>query len=304
MTLLRYPLAVACAFLFASKGALSQLTTPTRPTASTTTTTTGARPTRPAPPLRNKALFKKGPPEKVVGIIAAVPKGGVRGGGAGAPNDFESGNGGGGGVNGALCVFDQQDCPDGYKCTVEDIWLDKPRCRSLQDNDDQVGDLCSELGNNDGDSCDVDGLCLGGTCRQLDTDNTLCPLKDVSHTYPSGVRLCEEVCDPLSPSSCPSDAHCTRTSSSPDGIFSCHITNNINLAGFGESCVSDYQCQQGAICLQSDAVPFGFCDNGLPKCCVPLCELGKLFCQGGSTCQSIYNNNVPPGFESVGACVL
>lgn len=228
---------------------------------------------------------------------------------------FNSGGGGGGGnnPNGAFCDVFQQDCPNGFKCTVENIFVGAPRCRPLGNNPDQVGDLCSKLGNNDGDSCDVDGICLGGVCQGLDTANSQCELSQLSHSYPTGVRICEEECDPLIAASCNSvpDSYCTRTAGSEFGIFSCFIQENFSVLGtFGQGCVDDVQCQHGFICLPADVAPFsGFCDGGNTQCCVPLCDLiDDDFCQtlGGfsSTCKSVFSGVVPPGLEHVGACVF
>lgn len=221
-------------------------------------------------------------------------------------NKFLSGGGGGGGGGGSgnQCDIDAQDCPDGSKCTVENIWVSTPRCRPLVNNPDQVGDQCSELDNNDGDSCDIDGLCLDGVCRQMDIDGTACGIHELSHFYPSGVRLCEETCDPFLLGECDADSHCTRTDSSNDGIFTCYITGSLDLRSFGEGCTSTHQCQQGAICLQSDTT--GYCQNGLTHCCVPLCGLTEepSFCTKETTCQSLYGNSPPPGLEHVGACVF
>jgi hypothetical protein len=221
------------------------------------------------------------------------------------------GGGGGGGPNGAFCDIVQQDCPDGYKCTVENIFVGAPRCRSLDNNPDQVGDDCSKLGNNDGDSCDIDGICLGGYCQGIDTDDSQCELSQLSHLYPTGVRICEEECDPLLNASCNSvpDGYCTRTAGSEFGIFSCCIQEDFNILGnFREGCVDDVQCQQGSICLAEDVAPISnYCLGGATNCCVPLCDLDDNdFCQTlagfTSTCTSIFNI-VPPGLEHVGACV-
>jgi len=235
--------------------------------------------------------------------------------GGGGVDDFRDTEfgGGSGGSNGAPCDIFNQDCPIlpvHLKCTVDDIWDDIPRCRPVTDNPDQVGVPCSELGDNDGDSCDVDGLCLDGLCREMHIDGVSCNHNEISHMYTSGVRLCEEKCDPLYAGECGSGKHCTSTDSSPDGIFSCYVTDNLNLGSFGKGCVSSHQCQEGAICLQSNTVPNGYCDNGLTHCCVPLCDIdqGDSFCHsetGASTCcMTIYNNSTPPGLEHIGACVL
>jgi len=270
-------------------------------------------PTRTLPPTRLPTQTTVTLPEHITGILVGLKKPGCS-----DENNNNSGgnlwlkNPGGPGVNGAFCDFDAQDCPDGYKCTVEDLWQDQPRCRPLQDNPDQVGDECSELGNNDGDSCDVDGLCLGGVCRPLQYGGNNCPNPShVPHIYPSAVNLCEEDCDPLLNGACSgNDHHCTRTSGSPDGRFSCAYSGNTNLANWEEFCVSDYQCQQGSICLSESAMPFGYCNNG-PNCCVPLCDLSEntdncSFYTGSqfTSCQSVYGNSPVPGLEHVGACVL
>lgn len=210
--------------------------------------------------------------------------------------------------NGAFCNIFTQDCPSGYKCVSEDL-SSTPRCRSLDNNPDSVGDPCSSKGNNDGDTCDEEGMCIDGVCRPLCTGNENAPScpnlgGDICHRYSGGPPLCEEKCDPIIYASCNGggDRYCT-TDSGLSGRFTCmHETGDI-LGLQGDSCVETSQCNQGFYCLSKGKLPAGFCDNNAAlKCCTPLVE-DAGDCPSGTVAEPL-SMSPPPMLEHLMVCVL
>ncbi len=217
---------------------------------------------------------------------------------------FKSWPGGGGG-NGAQCDIWEQDCPSGYKCVAETL-DGEPRCRALSNNPDQVGDPCSSLGVGDGDTCDVDGMCIDGVCQALcsgSAQSPQCPtLDEVCRIHGEGVPLCQQECDPLIYASCDANQTCAAQASSLE-IFSCTPTSG-PLGTSGDGCVGIDQCAQGHACIPKSALPYGSCPNGYDNCCTPMCDLDEAnVCGGGTSCIPFYQSP-PPGLEHVGVCAI
>lgn len=215
------------------------------------------------------------------------------------------------GPNGAQCSIWAQDCPNNYKCVAES--LDKiPKCRAFDNSPDQVGDECSSKGNNDGDTCDKDGMCINGVCRPLcqgNAGNPQCPSSSyICHLYAKGTPLCEKKCDPLVHGSCnQADTYCSLDSGSPDQRFSCMHENGDILGMNGVSCTETSQCRQGFVCVSKGNLPNGFCHNNASlKCCTMLVyEDEPEHCEGGTVRRPFYQPPPgPPGLGHVHVCVL
>lgn len=211
------------------------------------------------------------------------------------------------GPNGAFCDIFAQDCPDNFKCTSEDL-SSQPRCRPLDNNPDSVGDPCSTKGNNDGDTCDEEGLCINGVCRPLCTGSNaspFCPdIKQLCHRYVNGPPLCEDKCDPIIAASCNGggDRYCSTDSGLNDGRFTCMYETGEQLGLQGDSCVETSQCQQGFACMIKTVLPPGFCHNGAAlSCCTPLVEDADD-CPAGTAATDFYQFP-PPGLEHLMVCV-
>lgn len=214
---------------------------------------------------------------------------------------------GGGGVNGAQCDIWAQDCPSSYKCIAESL-TKMPRCRPLSDNPDQVGDLCSTLGQNDGDSCDKDGMCVDGVCRELCSGSPNGPscsaIKDLCHSYASGTPLCEERCDPLL-LTCSANTYCSTDAGVPYGQFTCRHATVDNLGIGGAGCTITPDCHQGFACIAMNQMPQGYCQvNGLAACCAPLVENVNQCPAGFSFTTHDFYQNPPPGLEYLEVCVF
>lgn len=214
------------------------------------------------------------------------------------------------GPNGAQCSIWSQDCPKTYKCIAES--LDKvPKCRRLDDNPDQVGDECSTKDNNDGDTCDKDGMCINGVCQPLcrgTPQNPNCPDQDqFCHIYSKGTPLCEYKCHPLLHGVCNSAMkYCTVDSGSPDQRFSCMHKTGEQLGMNGDSCTETSQCRQGFACVSKGALPNGFCDNNSAlSCCTMLVyDDEPEHCEGGTVSQPFYPpNSAPPGLGDLHVCL-
>lgn len=211
----------------------------------------------------------------------------------------------GGSGNGSQCDIWAQDCSEGFKCVAEDVH-GEARCRPLSNNPDQVGDPCSDLGVNDGDSCDVDGMCINGICKQVCGGSANSPtcgsLSQLCHIYEEGVPVCEEECDPLLYASCEAGETCATGFSSLE-VFSCVPTEG-PLGTSGDACADITQCAQGHACLPADVLPFGFCDGNASQCCSQLCDLDENYdCGGSMSCLPFYQSP-PPGLEHVGVCAI
>ncbi len=222
-------------------------------------------------------------------------------------------NGGGGGGPGAACdIWDADDCGEGSKCIVDDVHQSQPRCRSVVDNPDQVGDPCSTLGANDGDTCDVGGMCLDGVCVEMCSGtpgNPTCNSGGTDGTcyiYDSGTPLCTETCDPLINGSCAGGMKCGPTTGLPAFEFVCMLDESGNSGVQGDSCTLQTQCAQGFACVTALSLDFGFCEGNANQCCTPMCELsaGNGPCPGNLQCTTAFADSPPPGLEDVGICVL
>eukprot|EP00178_Gracilaria_changii_P023319 TRINITY_DN70657_c0_g1_i1.p1 TRINITY_DN70657_c0_g1~~TRINITY_DN70657_c0_g1_i1.p1 ORF type:complete len:282 (+),score=30.98 TRINITY_DN70657_c0_g1_i1:336-1181(+) len=213
------------------------------------------------------------------------------------------------GPNGAFCNVRQQDCPSGFKCISETL-NGQPRCRALSHNPDSVGDDCDTLMSNDGDSCDVDGICVNGVCQPLcQPSDPPCPgATDLCHIYGGGVPLCEMPCFPLINGVCKEhpNTFCSSDSGVPDGRFTCVQDTGEPLGLQGASCVRTSQCRQGFFCVVKTRLPAAFCDDSNTlQCCTALAEDGDD-CPQTSPSLSLVPlfQSAPPGLERLGVCVL
>lgn len=211
---------------------------------------------------------------------------------------------------GARCDYWSQNCNAGLKCAPAPDGTFT--CQPLPDNPDQVGDGCSAL--RQGDSCNVDGVCIDGVCIALCGGSPAaptCPDNDqVCHLYDDGPALCEDVCDPLLSTPCPEGYRCAAEQGSLE-LFTCvHVDDG---EGFplpdGGACVTMSQCQGGLACLSAGALQYDYCNsNRTLSCCAPLCDLSdadpNAACSSPHVCTPFYGDNPPPGYAHVGVCTL
>ena len=227
---------------------------------------------------------------------------------------------------GTMCnIFSAtNDCPDGEKCTSvaceigSNAW-DSNVCRPIM-GDKQVGDDCDDNGSGlDGnDDCGEGLMCWDsdpdtgfGSCIAFcegsqdnptcaDT-NSLCAVAN-NGTLP----ICLPKCDPLAVSCPKSTDLCIPNPGEPG--FVCVLDASGGMAPYGTPCngpnEDDNSCNQGLICIPTDAVPESSC-QGSPGCCSPLCDLGQPNnCPGtGQECIAWFNPPVP-GYEDVGICTI
>ena len=116
--------------------------------------------------------------------------------------------------------------------------------------------------------------------------------------------MCLPECDPLV-QDCPDGQACY-----PVGVdWTCAPDVSGDLGTFGDSCQAINVCDGGLICVDASLVPG--CDAAA-GCCTEVCDHldpdADAACAGsagGQQCEPWYAEGaVPPGYESVGACVI
>jgi hypothetical protein len=218
-----------------------------------------------------------------------------------------------------VCDIWGDDCPAGEKCTAYatsgSVW-DANKCVPVM-GDGQPGDACDVF------ESSVDGLdtcAKGSMCWDVQADtevgycvafcagspndpqcpgDTLCPL------YGDGVLpLCIPTCDPVTPTAdCPNPDNLCVSSPGGNG-FMCILDASGGQGPFGTACQYVNSCNYGLFCANADAVPD--CE-GSQGCCTPYCDLDQPDCPPdlGLECVPWYEEDqAPPGYEHVGACVL
>jgi hypothetical protein len=215
-----------------------------------------------------------------------------------------------------------QDCPEGEKCMPWSndggpAW-NSLRCAPLNQSPKQIGDACTaEGGGLTGlDDCDVSLMCWDtdengqGICVPMCTGSADAPIcedpNDTCVIANDGVlNLCLPKCDPILQDCGEGDA-CYPTG----GNFACAPdASGPDVGGYASPCEYTNACDAGLFCAAASAVPG--C-TGSAGCCSEYCETDvpdpDSQCQGnalGQICEPWYAEGAaPPGFESVGACLI
>lgn len=216
----------------------------------------------------------------------------------------------GGGAN--ECDPKAQDCDEGEKCTAwandGGTFWNANRCVEVSGTG-VAGDSCMVEGNGVSglDDCDVGFICLNtneenigtctGFCTGVDED---CGSGEVCAIYNDGVLpICLQGCDPLL-QDCGTGQSCIDT---PNQAFICFTDASGEAGAEGDPCPPEHgenSCDPGMWC---GAGSFG-CDD--VNCCTPFCDTTGDACVSPNECVSFFGtpDAAPPGFETVGVCVL
>jgi hypothetical protein len=202
-----------------------------------------------------------------------------------------------------------QDCPDGEKCvayaSAGGTW-DANKCNAVVGSLTE-GEACMYGGAVEStDDCNEDTWCWNvnmdgiGTCTPFCTgtpDNPLCdPGQGCSIANEGSINLCLQSCDPLL-QDCVGENICFYDFS---GNFVCAF--GVGDIPVGEPCGFINDCAAGNVCLDAAALP---ACNGA-SCCGAFCDLGDPMCAvGGTECTAFFEEGTaPPGYESVGVCIV
>jgi hypothetical protein len=206
-----------------------------------------------------------------------------------------------------------QDCREGEKCTAwandgGSVW-NANKCVE-ETGRGVAGDPCLVEGSGVSglDDCAKGYICLFADDMNMGVCIAFCAGVDETCENPddscvvanNGVLpLCLDACDPLL-QDCPPGQGCYD---SPTGIFVCFADASGSAGLDGDPCPpadGENTCDPGLWC--------GPGSNGCAdvNCCTPYCDLAAPDCSPPDACVSYYGDpgNAPPGFESVGVCVL
>lgn len=206
-----------------------------------------------------------------------------------------------------------QDCPDGEKCVPfadGDVTWNSNKCVPVS-GDGQPGDSCIYGGATLGtDDCGADSICWDvqdvdgqaiGVCTSFcegSADAPLCGAETSCLIANEGsITLCVATCDPLLQDCAAEGLGCYWANTE----FNCVVATDGILPG--DVCGYINDCEIGNLCASGDALPS--CAGS--ACCTPFCELGAADCSAvpGTECASFFEEGLaPPGYESVGICVL
>ncbi len=203
-----------------------------------------------------------------------------------------------------------QDCPAGQKCmpySDETTW-DATACFPLMGGmPDQLGEACIEdMGGASGmDSCDVGLMCWDvdlmtgdGVCIALCTCQSGEPSCGAGQQCVvqnnDALTVCLDQCDPVL-QDCPGGQGCY-----PQGLnFICAGDASGASGEFLDGCEFVNTCDPGLGCFAGASITGCMFD----ACCTPFCDVADpMGCPGGLACIAYYDNNAPPGLESVGLC--
>jgi hypothetical protein len=234
----------------------------------------------------------------------------------GGPSD-ESGDEGqsfvvppdGGGAN--ECDPQDQDCPEGQKCTAwandGGTFWNANKCVDVG-GAGVAGDPCMVEGSGVSgvDDCDVGFICMNtneeniGTCIEFcQGDAEDCDPDYVCAIYNDGVLpICLLGCDPLQ-QNCPPMQACIDT---PNASFICFNDASGETGAAGDPCPpadGENSCDPGMWCGP------GYSGCASVNCCTPYCDLSDDDCTGANQCISFFGDgDAPPGFEEVGVCIV
>jgi hypothetical protein len=202
-----------------------------------------------------------------------------------------------------------QDCPEGEKCVAYGStggnW-DANKC-VLVTGSGQQGDPCMYSGTVDStDDCGPDTWCWNvnmdgvGTCTPFcdgTPDDPLCePGYGCSIANNGSINLCLQQCDPLL-QDCEGENVCFYDFS---GNFVCAFA--ADMIPTGEPCGFINDCSPGNVCLDATVLPS--CNGA--SCCGAFCDLSDPMCATmGTECTAFFEEGTaPPGYESVGVCII
>jgi hypothetical protein len=202
-----------------------------------------------------------------------------------------------------------QDCPDGEKCVAYassgSTW-DLNKCVPVSGSG-QLGDPCMYGGAVEStDDCGVDTWCWNvnmdgvGTCTAFcegSPDDPLCePGFGCSIANNGSINICLQECDPLL-QDCEGENVCFYDFS---GNFVCAF--GADMIPTGEPCGFINDCAPGNVCLDATTLPS--CNGA--SCCGAFCDLTDPACAtGGTACTAFFEEGTaPPGYESVGVCIV
>ena len=218
--------------------------------------------------------------------------------------------------NNVDCPGTQQldpECPDGFKCTIEDS-LGDTQCVEVAPEPKGLGEPCTMMG--DGwsglDDCDVGMLCWDvnergqGTCIGLcDGDiNIACVCADPAATptwcQDCAVGLCIPGCDPLL-QDCAEGLACYPINNG----FNCTPDASGGAGQANEPCEFVNVCAEGLACLDA-VLASAACDPMLTGCCQPFCEFPGAPCPNpDQECvQWFQDGQAPMGQENIGICAI
>jgi hypothetical protein len=229
--------------------------------------------------------------------------------------------GGGGGE----CFPQQQDCPEGQKCTAYEKDLggnpgwDANQCVDEVPNAGQVGDPC-EIAEGESvfsglDNCAAGYFCFnfdfmtgkGGECIEFCKPDNTCPETNggnagcVEGANMGVLPICLGKCDPLT-QDCPDMQGCYGDAMSLDFFICATPDTGMGTGTDNEPCTFTNACAPGFHC--ADAAVVEGC-AGEVGCCTPFCEIGdESGCAASEDCVPFYANDPPPGTETVGVCAI
>ncbi len=217
-------------------------------------------------------------------------------------------------------IWTPGDCGSGQKCTavgceVGTTAWDSNVCRDVQGTK-QLGDECEYLGTGiDGnDDCDDGTMCWNvdadtglGTCIAFCTGSAAAPscASGTSCVIANDgvLPICLPGCDPLV-QDCDNGDLCIPDFN--DTGFVCVLDASGGMAPYGTPCEYANSCNNGLICIASEAVPEPDCATA-SGCCSPMCDINEAnTCPGaGQSCESLYEAGMePPGYEHMGVCAV
>lgn len=212
------------------------------------------------------------------------------------------------------CSAFEQDCPEGYKCT---IWAsdggsgwDDTRCVMVDPNPKPPGEVCVALDGLTGiDNCELGAYCWDvdpqtheGTCISFCAGTSQDPICEAGYACISLQRggadagICFPGCHPLE-YDCAADELCIPAW----GGWQCAPDSSGDAGAYGDLCEFINACDPGLVCFGAEYLPG--CEGS--GCCTPLCQLGAPnTCPGeNQVCIPWYDDGeAPEGYEDVGVC--
>ncbi|HET6582424.1 MAG TPA: ribulose phosphate epimerase [Nannocystaceae bacterium] len=220
-------------------------------------------------------------------------------------------------VGADACDSFAADCPAGFKCNAHaddgGDWWNAWSCVPIAAVPVGIGEACQVEGDvwSGLDDCDAGGLCWDvdpdsgvGECVEYCSGSARNPICD-DPTRACGIvdvpNLCIATCDPLV-QDCAAERGCVPI----DDFFACvRVTSGGGDAA--DDCDHPNDCNPGLFCATVDAVPG--CSGSASGCCSEFCDTtdpnASMSCNGAQACVAWYDEGqAPPGYESVGACMV
>jgi hypothetical protein len=215
------------------------------------------------------------------------------------------------------CSVWSQDCPDGkcmpYSNNGEPTW-NATKCVAVAADPGQPGDPCEVEGSGTSgvDTCDEAAMCWNvdpenntGTCIAFCSGSENSPVCDnpsttCSITNDGVLILCLPNCDPL-------QQNCEGDSEGCYGIpggYVCAPDVSGEMGASGDPCEAINVCDAGLECMPAEVVQG--CTGSL-GCCTEFCDHMDAMddsCTGQHMCLPAFDGDAPPGYESVGYCLI